>query len=235
MLNRLAVGALAAAVVLGAAAPVSAQVVQSVGVNLGALMPRGEDARVENDVWLKNLPVYRFEIKDFTGAEVGGEWNAAFGNHVEVGLATSFYQRTVHTNYRDFVDKDFTEIESDFKLRTIPVSGVVRFLPFGKVGSFQPYVGAGMSVIFWRYSEIGEFIDFNDNNNVYRARYVATGSDAGPVVFGGFRAPIGGDVYGLTLEYRYQFGQGDLKTTDFLGSKIDLGSGSLRAGFLVRF
>jgi hypothetical protein len=146
MLNRLAVGALAAAVVLGAAAPVSAQVVQSVGVNLGALMPRGEDARVENDVWLKNLPVYRFEIKDFTGAEVGGEWNAAFGNHVEVGLATSFYQRTVHTNYRDFVDKDFTEIESDFKLRTIPVSGVVRFLPFGKVGSFQPYVGVSSSI-----------------------------------------------------------------------------------------
>jgi outer membrane protein W len=219
----------------GSAASASAQVVQSVQIGVGVFMPRGEDARVVNDVWLANLPVFRFEVKDFTGGEVSGEWNFGFGDRAELSLGGAFYQRSVNTLYRDYTNKDRSEIESTFKLRQIPATAVVRLMPFGTARSFQPYIGGGIAVTSWRYSETGDFIDFNDNNNVYRARYVATGTATGPVFLAGFRAPMGGDVYAFTFEGRYTKGEGTLNKNDFLDTKIDLGGTSLRVGFLIRF
>jgi opacity protein-like surface antigen len=231
----LGIGLMMAAGLTARPAEASAQVVQSLNLSIGAFLPRGEESRVANDVWLKDVPVYRFEVKDFTGAELSAEWNFAFGNRVEFGLGGAFYQRTVPTSYRDYTNPDHSEIESNFKLRTLPVSGVVRLMPFGDAGSFQPYIGGGVALVNWHYSEVGDFIDFNDNFNVYHARYVASGNKAGPVFLAGFRAPVGGDVWAITLEGRYTRAEGDLNTNDFLGSKIDLGGTSLRFGVLLRF
>ena len=186
-------------------------------------------------MWLADVPVFRFEIKDFTGGEASAEWNLAFNRRVELGLGGAFYQRTVPTVYRDYVNKDHSEITSDFKLRTMPATAIIRLLPFGREGQFQPYIGGGIALIRWNYSEIGDFIDFNDNNNVYRARYVASGTTPGGVFLAGFRAPLNGDVYALTFEGRYMTGQASLNTNDFLDNKIDLGGTSLRVGFLIRF
>ncbi|MEI6245635.1 MAG: hypothetical protein WCQ64_11385 [Acidobacteriota bacterium] len=234
-LNRLGLGFLVVAVLAGSTVSASAQVIQSLNLSVGGFMPRGEDSRVTNDVWLANLPIFRFEVKDFTGGEASGEWNFAFTNRVELGIGGAYYQRTIPTVYRDYINADRSEIPSDFKLRTVPATAVLRFMPFGKPGQFQPYVGGGIAVTTWRYSEIGSFIDFNDHNNVYHARYLASGTATGAVMLAGFRAPIHGDVYALTMEARHQSGEGTLNKSDFLGSKIDLGGTSLRVGFLIRF
>lgn len=235
MRRTLGVLVMGAAVVGGSAVSASAQVVQSVNVSVGVFLPRAEDARVVNDVWLANVPVFKFQVSDFTGGELSGEWNFAFSNRVELGVGGAFYQRTVPTVYRDYVNKDRSEVQSEFKLRTIPATAIIRLMPFGKLGQFQPYVGGGVTATSWRYSEVGDFIDFNDNNNVYHARYVASGTAIGAVALAGFRAPMGGDVYAFTMEGRYQTGEGTLNKNDFLDSKIDLGGTSLRVGLLVRF
>ncbi len=231
----LGVGMVLAAGLLATPARAQAQVVQSINLSLGGFLPRGEESRIVNDVWLANLPVYRFEVKDFTGGEVSGEWNFAFTDRIEFAVGGAFYQRSVPVSYRDYINKDRSEIQSAFKLRTIPAAAVIRLMPFGRPGQFQPYIGGGVNVTSWQYSEIGDFIDFNDNNNVYRARYVASGTSTGAVALAGFRAPIHGDVYALTMEGRYQTGQGTLNKNDFLDSKVDLGGTSLRVGFLIRF
>ena len=234
-LKMVGVGLLMTAAMVARPATASAQVVQSLNLSLGAFMPRGEDTRSTNDVWIKDLPVYRFEIKDFTGGEVSGEWNLAFGNRVELGLGGAFYRRTIDTSYRDYTNPNNTEVQSKFRLRTVPVTGVIRLLPFGSPSSFQPYIGGGVGVVNWRYSEFGDFIDFNDNNNVYRAQYTADGNTLAPVFLAGFRAPVGGDVWAITLEGRYMRADADLNTNDFLGSKLDLSGTSLRFGVLLRF
>lgn len=235
MMKGLRLGVFVALAVAGSALSASAQVVQSLNLSAGLFMPRGEDARVGHDVWLANVPVFRFEIKDFTGGEVSGEWNLAFGDKVELGLGGAFYQRSVPVVYRDYINNDRSEIRSDFKLRTVPMTAVVRLMPFGRPGQFQPYIGGGIAAIRWNYSEVGDFIDFNDNNAVYHARYVATGTAPGAVILAGFRAPLGGDIYALTMEGRYITGEGTLDKNDFLDTKIDLGGTSLRVGFLIRF
>ena len=42
-----------------------------------------------------------------------------------------------------------------------------------KKGLASPCIGGGIAVTSWKYSEVGDFIDFNDNNNVYHAQYLS--------------------------------------------------------------
>ena len=230
---------------LAAAAPASAQVVQSRHVSFGVFSPRGFDSRSAGDVLVANLtrPVllddgstdsYLFEISDFRGANILGEWQVAFGNHIELAAGVGYYAHTVHSIYRDLFNMDTGfEIPQDLRLRIVPITGVVRFLPFGNPSTVQPYAGFGIGLLNWKYSEIGEFVA-TDTLEVFPARFVASGTDVGPLFLLGARFPIKGDIYGVTAEYRYQFGEGDTGP-DFFGPKIDLSGWNLNFGFLVRF
>ena len=85
-----------------------------------------------------------------------------------------------------FINDDGTEIPQDFRLRVTPVTATARFFPFGRYATVQPYAGAGVGFFNWRYSEVGEFIDFN-TFDVFRDRFVATGNDVGGVYLAGVR------------------------------------------------
>ena len=221
------------------AAPASAQIVQGVHLGGGAFLPRGYDARVAGDVLNEDLNSLQFAIKDLTAGQVFGEYLLEFGDHIEFAAGTGFYRGSVPSSYRDYTHPaslGSTEIQQDLTLQVVPVSGIVRFLPFGKASTVQPYVGVGVSALRFRYSESGEFVDFNDFST-FRNRYVATGVAVGPVVVAGLRFPIHGDIWGLTTEWRYQAGSGKTggKAAGFLADKIDLGGNNINFGLLVRF
>jgi hypothetical protein len=244
VMKKAAVGAGAMVLTLAAAVPAYAQVVHSVAFGAGAFFPKSCDSRLDcrtsrgsDDVLVEDLQSLAFDIKDFRGATVFGEWNITFDDRVEVGLGAGFYRRTVPSVYRDFVDIDFTEIEQDLRLRIIPVSAVVRFLPFNRAGQVQPYLGGGVAALNWKYTETGEFVDFENNNTIFEDRYVASGTTLAPVVLGGLRMPINGDVYALNAELRYQFGKGDTGGFEngFLAEKINLGGMNFTLGFQIRF
>ena len=238
-------------VLLGAAAPASAQVVHSIGFGAGLFWPRGESSRVEGDVLVANLnqPLIpnvsppsttslEYEINDFRSFPVYGEYNLTFGK-VEASFGFAYSQRKVDSRYRDLVNeaRGFTDIEQDLSLRMMPFTAVVRFLPLSNAAGFQPYVGGGLTVINFRYSESGEFVDPSDPNNleIFHETYVATGNAVGGVILGGIRIPMGGDVYGFQVEARYQFASGDTSGVGLLGDKIDLSGTNITAGFIIRF
>jgi hypothetical protein len=157
---------------------------------------------------------------------------------VEAGAGIGYYKRTVHSVYRDLVNADGSEIRQDLRLRITPITGVVRFLPFGQQHDVQPYVGVGVGAFNFRYSEVGQFVDPSDFS-VFTPNppYTVTGTAVGPIVMGGVRIPIKGDIYGFATEYRYQWASGDTGgiNAGFLGPKIDLSGGSLNFAFLIRF
>ena len=62
----------------------------------------------------------------------------------------------------------------------------------------------------------------------------ASGTAFGALLLGGVRIPINGDIYGIGIEGRYQFGVGDLPD-DFVANRIDLAGGQFNVTFLVRF
>ena len=106
---------------------------------------------------------------------------SAPGSATTRASSPSIYRRSSRTTTA-------AEIEQDLKLRQIPMSATVRFLPLGRTRSVQPYIGAGIGAINWRYTETGEFVDFNDE--IFRANFEADGTEVGPVILGGVRFPV---------------------------------------------
>lgn len=195
---------------------------QSVNFSLGYFTIRGEDARVAGDALVENRNLYLFDFKDFNTASIGAEYLLSLGEFLEAGAGLGFTTRGVDTIYEDYERPDGSEIEQTLKLRVVPITATVRVLPLGRASVFQPYVGGGIGIYNWRYSETGDFIDFSlPGRPVFRESYSATGTSVGPVAVFGARFPMGAVTVGG--EVRYQKAEGDLDERDFLGPKIDLG------------
>lgn len=206
----------------------------SLSLNLGYFALRGEDTRISDDVIIENLGLFAFGLDQFNNASVGAEWLVGFGEYVEVGFGVGFYQQTVLSVYDDFVNVDGTEIEQDFKLHVAPVTGTARFFPFGQRSAIQPYAGAGVGFFNWRYSEVGEFVDFT-TFDVFRDRFVAEGNDVGAVYLGGVRV-LAGSRFAVGVEVRYQNVQGVVGIDQgFLEERIDLGGLTTSFTFNVGF
>jgi outer membrane protein W len=217
---------------LAVPASASADTIFTLGAGYFAL--KAEDARVEGDVLSRNLDFLFFELNDFNGGAVNAEFGVGLGRFVEASVGVGFTQRTVPSIYTDYVDNDGTEIDQDLKLRTAPVTAIVRLFPAGRFGGFQPYVGGGVAVVSWRYSETGEFVDFSDGT-IFRESYVDSGNATGPVVLGGIRFPMG-DALLFGGELRYHDVKADLDPSlGFAGEKIDLGGYTTTFTFSIRF
>jgi hypothetical protein len=207
---------------------------QTLNLSVGYFTVRGEDARVDGDALVANRDLYLFDFSDFSSVSVGAEWLVPIGEYLEAGGGIGFTTRTVDTIYDDFVRPDGSEIEQSLKLRVVPLTATVRILPLGRGGIFQPYVGGGIGLFSWRYSETGDFINFTvPGRPVFRDSYANTGTSVGPVAVFGARFPVGNMTFGG--EVRYQKAEGDLDELDFLGPKIDLGGFHYSATFGVRF
>jgi hypothetical protein len=219
--------------VLGAAQPALAQ--QTLNVTLGYFSVRSEDARVDDDVIVANRRDFAFDVDEFSGATAGVEWLVPLGEFFEAGAGVGFSRQTVPSVYADFVDRDGSEIEQEFRLRMVPVTFSVRVLPLGQSTGVQPYFGGGLALVGWRYSESGDFIDLRDRS-VFREQYVASGSARGPVALGGIR--FAGERVSGGFEVRYQDADADLGTSFAAGTpepRIDLGGWTYQATVGFRF
>jgi len=217
----------AVALMLGFVVVPTASAQQSFSVYLGGFTPQGLDSRGNDDVLFQNNAFLTtlnrdrgIDINQFNGFTFGGEYLIGFGNNLEAGLGIGLYQKTAPVVYTDLVNANGQEIFQDLKLRVIPFNATVRFLPFGQHNPVQPYIGAGVGVFRWRYSETGEFIDSQDN--IFTDNFVGSGSVAGPVVLGGVRFPMG--PFAAGGEIRWQSAKADLPADEgFAGPKLNLG------------
>jgi hypothetical protein len=209
---------------------------QSVNLWVGGFVPNGLDVRPGNDVLVQDTNVFLFDFNRLTGPTVGGEWLVALGNHFEAGAGLGYYAKSTPAIDRDFVDQNGFNVAADFRLRVVPFSATFRALPFGHEAPVQPYIGGGVGIYGWRYSETGDFV--LANGAISRGEVnTATGGAVGPVILGGIRFPIGPMAPGF--EIRWQHAKGDLPAPgpghDFAGSVIDLGGFNYLFTFNIRF
>ena len=231
-MRRLITASLVAVAIVGlvGSRPASAQ--QQLSFSVGGFSPKAEDGRAQGDVLANNLDYLAFKISDFSGPLFGAEYLTGLGDHFDAGLGVGFYQRTVPTVYNNFVNTNGTEIEQDLKLRVIPFTATVRWLPMGHHNGVEPYIGAGVGVFNYRYSESGQFLA--TDRSIFRGTFVGSGTATGPVILGGIRVPVGS--WGVGGELRWQSAEGKLPADqDFSGSKIDLGGLSYTFTINVRF
>jgi len=233
MMRQVVVGGLAA--LLLSVGATSARAQDSVaGVHVGGFLLKGEDGRSRDDVLSENLSFLTFDLADFNGVMVGGDYYISVGSFIEVGGGVGFYQRSVPSVYARFVDSDGTEIEQDLKLRVLPVTAAVKFFPLSRDGGFQPYVGGGVAFNRWRYSETGEFLDFSDGS-IFRDNFIDEGTKAGPLFLGGVRVPIGASAL-IGGEYRYTSATVDLdRALGFAGDTLDIGGNTFLVTLQFKF
>jgi outer membrane protein W len=208
---------------------------QSIGFNLGYFALRSVDSREDGDVLLANLPSLVFEVDDFNFVTFGGEWTFALNDYLEGALGANYYQRTVPSVYWDVTHENDAEIAQDLKLRIVPLTATMKFLPLGR-SAIQPYVGGGIGLFNWHYSEVGEFVDFSDNT-IFQARYVSNGNAVGPVIMAGIRGAVD-DVWLVGGEIRWQKATGDLDLSQGFvagADKIDLGGWTTSFTVNLRF
>jgi len=235
--------ACAAATVIGLLASPVASAQQSLNLNIGGFTPKSEDGRTANDVLVNDLtlePPLAFNVSDFNTVVFGAEYLVGLGPLFEAGLGIAYQSNSVPSVYADFVNDDGSEIEQTLKLRDVPFSATIRFLPLGRNrGGVQPFFGAGVGIHAWRYSETGDFVA--DNGDIFHNSYEASGTATGPVILGGVRVPLG--KWGVGGELRWQSAVGDLPSdSGFVTDrtidnqpKIDLGGFTYQFSVNFRF
>lgn len=208
---------------------------QIVNFTVGYFALKGIDSRVDGDVLFaerQNTQPLLFEIKDFNSAVFSGEYLLGVTPRVEAGVGVGYTQRTVFSVYERVTHADNTEIQQDLKLRQIPVTFTGRVLLLPRGSAVEPYVGAGIVAIRWRFSETGEFVA--DDRSIFPARYIGEGTAVGPTVLAGVRGPAGPWLFGA--EVRWQKAEGTkLLDAGFLDDKIDLGGWTTNFIFGFRF
>jgi hypothetical protein len=234
--------ALLAIVLFGAvfAAPARAQS-QAVSLNIGYFTVRGLDARAaENDVLAAELnggyyDALAFDLNHFNNVTFSGEWLIGLGDFLEGGVGVGYYSREVPSVSANFVNTNGSEIQQTLRLRIVPITATVRFLPLGRRAIVEPYVGGGLAIMPWRYTEVGQFVFPNADGSadIVSANYEGSGTSVGPVILGGARFPFGN--YAIGGEIRWQRGTGTLPVDQFLTDKIDLGGITYQATFVIRF
>ncbi|HEX3645408.1 MAG TPA: hypothetical protein VHT95_07355 [Vicinamibacterales bacterium] len=224
--------ALMTVAILGLVGTQEASAQQQISFSVGGFSPRSETSRVDGDVLVGDLDFLAFRIGDFSGPLFGAEYLTALGDHFDAGVGVGFYQRTVPTVYNDFVNANGSEIQQDLQLRVVPFTASVRWLPMGHHNGIEPYIGAGVGVFNYRYSETGQFLA--TDGSIFRGNFVGSGTATGPVILGGVRVPVGS--WGVGGELRYQSASGNLPADqDFAGSKIDLGGLTYTFTINIRF
>lgn len=230
MLTRLWRTAAVACAAICLAVPAAAQ--QTLNFSLGYFTPKGYDSRVRGDVLVANNDFLAFDIADFKGGAIGGEWLLPFGRFIEGGVGIQYTRRTVPSVYAAFQDPNGTEIDQDTRLRRVPIDFTVRVLPFGQGVGVQPYFGGGLTALNWNYSEFGEFVDFDRGREIFTGEFTANGTAVGAVAVGGIRFAGRGGSAGF--EVRYHRADAPL-SSDFAGSRLDLGGWTYAFTGGVRF
>jgi hypothetical protein len=221
------VGLLVLVLVACAAPPLQAG--SSIGLRLGASVPRADSNLFHDDAEL-----YGTEGSDWVSFAGGGEFAFDLGSRFELGLHVDGSHNSVHTSYRDFTFDSGREITQTLELDTVPMGATLRVMLADRHRSrVVPYVGGGLDALYYQYSEYGDFVDFESPDlDVYEDWFESDGVALGLHVNAGTIVKVGDDL-GLTGDVRYTWA-GDDMDNHFRGNRIDLSGFTFTVGLQLR-
>jgi outer membrane protein W len=199
-------------------------------------------ANAKSEVFEDARKFFTLDRGDFSSPTLAIEAGFFMNSRTELLLGVTVASRTAESNYRAYVDNDDREIEQSTTFRRVPLTFGLRYfvIPIGKrIGSyawvpsnFAPYVSAGGGMVYYRFQQEGDFVDFV-SLDVYPDEQW---SDAwAPTVYGAI-----GAHYSLTsrtalaTELRYDVAKAPMDFSFSLYDKIDLSGASLTVGFNIR-
>lgn len=198
-------------------------------LRLGGFLPRAKSNLFRDDSEL-----YRVDREDWRGLTGGAEFALRLAPHLRLGFHLDGYGRTLHTSYRDFVRESGREITQSLRVNIVPLGVTLRYVPRDRRRQLTPFVGAGVDVFFYKYEELGDFVDFQSEElTILDDHFVSEGAALGFHASAGLRVPLTDDL-GLVGEARYQWAEDEMGD-DFRGNDLDLSGLGVTLGLNLRF
>jgi hypothetical protein len=211
-----------------------------------ALTLRGgwDGAAAKGDIFSFATSELSLGRNDFSAPFVGLDVAIALQPRLDLTLSSSYSGANEKSDFRHWAEgPDNLPIEQTTEFQRVPLAAGVRayLMPRGRsVGEFvwiparfSPYVGAGAGVMWYRFRQQGDFVDFNDGT-IFPDTFMSSGW--APLVQGS----VGADFtltphLALNGEAKYTSAKGKLGT-DFSGfNRIDLSGYTATLGLSVRF
>jgi outer membrane protein W len=150
---------------------------------------------------------------------------------------------SVDSESRDYVDQDDNPILQTTELKKIPLTGNVKFYLLSRgreisrfayvPRSFAPYVGGGGGLLWYRFRQVGDFVDFEDLS-IFSDAFTSDGWTPTLNVFGGIDIKLTPRLF-LAVEASYYWAKSDMGA-DFVNfDPIDLAGLAMTVGLQIVF
>ena len=241
-----------AAVLLGAIpAAIPAQVPAGRGFLLGT--PEGTFtlrggwalASARSDVFSFTTERLTLDRGDFSSPAIAADLSFPINRRTDLVISGAFQGTTKRSEFRAFIDNNDQPIEQRTMFDRVPLTvSVKRYLTnrgrsIGRLAwipsRFSPYIGAGGGIMWYRFKQVGDFIDFNSGTlDVFPATLASDGWAPTVHALAGGEWNLSPRLAAVT-EARYEWAHATL-SKDFSGfGRIDLSGLSTTAGIVVRF
>ena len=238
----------ALAAVLAVATPVFAQNSGNgflFGRPSGSLSIRGgySQANAGSDLFSFTTNELTLDKNSFSGLTLGADVGITLSSRLDLVLGAAYSGTSKRSEFRHFVDNKNLPIEQTTDFIRAPITASLKYYltPHGRsLGSFawipakfSPFLCAGAGVMYYRFSQAGDFVDFQ-TNGVFNKTFASSGWAPTTHALAGFDYSFSPRL-SLTTEARYAWAKADLGR-DYTGFQpIDLSGLSTTVGIYVRF
>ena len=200
-------------------------------------------ATAGSDVFTFAIDELTLSARDFSALTLAGDFGFRVTPRAEVVIGVSSSRSSAPSEFRNWVDNNRRPIEQTTMFQRVPVTASVKAYltqPGRTIGNFAwiparyaPYVGGGGGVMWYRFEQHGDFIDFS-TTRVFTDTFDSSGWTPTAQAFAGTDVSLN-PRFALTAELRYQWANASL-SRDFSGFKaIDLSGLSVTAGVSIRY
>ncbi len=187
-------------------------------------------ARAESDLFDFTRELLTVGDRDFDAPTLGFDFALLLNQRLDAVFGFEYSRSSTTSEFRDFVGTDDLPIVQETKLTQFPLTASLKLYltPRGQevsryawvASSAAPFVGAGVGLQWYKFEQVGEFVDFTDLT-IFDATLASSGWAPTVHVFGGIDVKLNRKMF-LTVEGRYAWADSKLKD-DFTGFEpIDL-------------
>lgn len=200
-------------------------------------------ANAQSDIFTFATNQLTLNRSDFDGLSAGADLSYSLKPNLDLVFGVAYSGSDRRSEFRKFLDNNNLPIEQKTKFSRVPVTASLKWYPVSRgrsVGRFAwipsryaPFVGAGAGLMFYRFEQAGDFVDFK-TSNVFNQTYTSSSWAKTAHLLAGLEYAVS-PRWSLTSEARYAWAKADLDR-DFSGFKpIDLSGFATTLGFIVRF
>ena len=182
------------------------------------------------------------ETSDFSSPTLGLEMAYRLNERFDLAVDFAYTGSESHSEFREWVDMNDLPIKQVTRFKRLPLTLSLRTYLWDRgrsVGRFAwiprdwtPYVGIGGGVVWWKFAQEGDFVDF-ETLEIFTDHFTSSGAAGTVHALAGVEMSLG-PRFALTAEGRYSWAEAEMDR-DFVGFEpIDLSGLRLTVGVTAR-